>query len=67
MSAPLILALPSKGRLKEQCEAWLTDAGFKVEVDGGEMNRWEDLSSPSICPASRAKPASSRTAPSLAR
>ena len=32
----LTLALPSKGRLKEQCEAWLSDAGFKLEIDGGE-------------------------------
>lgn len=35
-SSPLILGLPSKGRLKEQCEAWLGDAGFRLEVDGGE-------------------------------
>lgn len=33
--APLILALPSKGRLKEQTEAWLADCGFKLEMDGG--------------------------------
>jgi len=31
MSDPVILALPSKGRLKEQCEAWLAEAGFTVE------------------------------------
>jgi len=35
-SAPLTIALPSKGRLKEQVEAWLTDCGFKVESEGGE-------------------------------
>ena len=35
-TTPLTLALPSKGRLKEQCEAWLSDAGFKLEIDGGE-------------------------------
>jgi ATP phosphoribosyltransferase len=36
MSGPdLILALPSKGRLKEQCEAWLADCGFRLEVEGG--------------------------------
>ena len=35
MSQPLIMALPSKGRLKEQAEGWLTDAGFKLEIDGG--------------------------------
>lgn len=34
--APLIIGLPSKGRLKEQCEAWLSDCGFRLEVDGGE-------------------------------
>jgi ATP phosphoribosyltransferase len=32
----LIFALPSKGRLKEQAEAWLADAGFRLEADGGE-------------------------------
>lgn len=36
MSDPLILAIPSKGRLKEQTEAWLADAGFHLEADGGE-------------------------------
>lgn len=35
MSGPLIFAIPSKGRLKEQVEAWLTDAGFKLEMAGG--------------------------------
>ena len=34
--APLVIALPSKGRLKEQCEAWLHDCGFRLEVEGGE-------------------------------
>ena len=33
---PLIFAIPSKGRLKEQTEAWLADAGFRLEADGGE-------------------------------
>lgn len=32
---PLILALPSKGRLKEQAEAWLADCGFPVQAAGG--------------------------------
>jgi ATP phosphoribosyltransferase len=32
---PLIIALPSKGRLKEQAEAWLADCGFKLDIDGG--------------------------------
>ncbi len=36
MTEPLILAIPSKGRLKEQTEAWLADAGLRLETDGGE-------------------------------
>ena len=36
MTAPLILALPSKGRLKEQCDDWLADAGLPVKASGGE-------------------------------
>ena len=32
----LIIALPSKGRLKEQADAWLADCGFRVEAEGGE-------------------------------
>ncbi len=35
-TAPLVLAVPSKGRLKEQCEAWLLDCGFRLEMQGGE-------------------------------
>ena len=35
MSAPLILALPSKGRLKEQVEAWLAVAGGTLKAAGG--------------------------------
>jgi ATP phosphoribosyltransferase len=31
----LILALPSKGRLKEQVEAWLADCGVALRVTGG--------------------------------
>ncbi|MBW8815170.1 MAG: ATP phosphoribosyltransferase [Caulobacterales bacterium] len=31
----LIIAIPSKGRLKEQVEGWLADAGLKLEVTGG--------------------------------
>lgn len=31
----LILAVPSKGRLKEQVEGWLGDCGLKLEVTGG--------------------------------
>lgn len=33
--SPLVLALPSKGRLKEQCEAWLGAAGLAIEMTGG--------------------------------
>jgi ATP phosphoribosyltransferase len=36
MSAPLILALPSKGRLKEQAEAWLADCGLPVRALAGD-------------------------------
>ncbi|HLZ76559.1 ATP phosphoribosyltransferase [Phenylobacterium sp.] len=35
MSEPLILAIPSKGRLKEQVEAWLADCGLPLAVSGG--------------------------------
>jgi ATP phosphoribosyltransferase len=35
MSAPLILALPSKGRLKEQVEAWLAESGLTLSAAGG--------------------------------
>ena len=35
VSEPLILAVPSKGRLKEQVEAWLGDCGLKLSVAGG--------------------------------
>ncbi len=35
MSAPLILALPSKGRMKEQVEAWLGEAGLTLKAAGG--------------------------------
>ena len=34
-TAPLILALPSKGRLKEQCEEWLAREGRKITTVGG--------------------------------
>lgn len=32
---PMIFAIPSKGRLKDQVEAWLADCGFKLEMAGG--------------------------------
>ncbi|MFL5297490.1 MAG: ATP phosphoribosyltransferase [Phenylobacterium sp.] len=35
MNAPLIIAVPSKGRLKEQVEAWLADCGLDLAVSGG--------------------------------
>ena len=35
MSGRLSLALPSKGRLKEQAEGWLSDCGFGLEIAGG--------------------------------
>ena len=35
MSRPLIFALPSKGRLKDQTEAWLADCGVGLRVSGG--------------------------------
>jgi ATP phosphoribosyltransferase len=31
----LIIAVPSKGRLKEQVEGWLADSGLKLEITGG--------------------------------
>jgi ATP phosphoribosyltransferase len=33
--APLIVAVPSKGRLKEQVEAWLADCGLPLRAVGG--------------------------------
>ncbi|WP_340646942.1 ATP phosphoribosyltransferase [Phenylobacterium sp.] len=35
MNEPLIIAVPSKGRLKEQVEEWLADCGLKLSVSGG--------------------------------
>ena len=32
----ITLALPSKGRLKEQCEAWLASKGLQINQIGGE-------------------------------
>ncbi len=31
----LIIAVPSKGRLKEQVESWLADCGLRLEASGG--------------------------------
>lgn len=36
MITPLTIGLQSKGRLKEQTEAWLADCGFKLRPDGGD-------------------------------
>jgi len=35
MNGSLLLALPSKGRLKEQTEGWLAECGLGLEMDGG--------------------------------
>jgi ATP phosphoribosyltransferase len=35
VSEPLIIAVPSKGRLKEQVEAWLADCGLDLAISGG--------------------------------
>ena len=43
MSEPLILAIPSKGRLKEQVEAWLSDCGLKLSVTGGARGYLAEL------------------------
>jgi ATP phosphoribosyltransferase len=43
MSRPLIIAIPSKGRLKEQVEAWLADCGLKLEAAGGARGYLADL------------------------
>lgn len=43
MSQPLILAVPSKGRLKEQVEEWLADCGLKLSVAGGSRGYMAEL------------------------
>lgn len=43
MSEPLILAVPSKGRLKEQVDEWLADCGLKLSVAGGSRGYMADL------------------------
>ena len=35
MSGPLVLAVPSKGRLKDQTESWLADCGLALRLSGG--------------------------------
>lgn len=43
MSEPLIMAVPSKGRLKEQVEAWLADCGLKLSIAGGARGYMAEL------------------------
>ena len=43
MTQPLIIALPSKGRLKEQVEAWLSDCGLTLSVSGGSRGYMAEL------------------------
>lgn len=43
-SAPMIFAIPSKGRLKDQVEAWLADCGFRLEMTGGARGYSAELS-----------------------
>ncbi|MGH7010328.1 MAG: hypothetical protein ACREEX_05775, partial [Caulobacteraceae bacterium] len=33
MSGPLLLAIPSKGRLKDQVAAWLADSGLTLRSE----------------------------------
>ncbi len=39
----LIIAMPSKGRLKEQVEAWLADCGLSLETAGGSRGYMASL------------------------
>jgi ATP phosphoribosyltransferase len=43
MSESLIVAIPSKGRLKEQVEAWLLDCGLSLSVSGGVRGYMAEL------------------------
>jgi ATP phosphoribosyltransferase len=40
----MIFAIPSKGRLKDQVEAWLAECGFKLEMAGGSRGYSAELS-----------------------
>lgn len=42
-NASLILAIPSKGRLKEQVDAWLTDCGLRPRPIGGARGYLAEL------------------------
>ena len=43
MSGPLIFAVPSKGRLKEQVDDWLSDCGLSLSVTGGSRGYMAEL------------------------
>ncbi len=43
MSEPLVIAVPSKGRLKEQVEAWLSDCGLDLALNGGARGYLAEL------------------------
>jgi ATP phosphoribosyltransferase len=43
MSGPLVIAIPSKGRLKEQVEGWLGDCGLPLQVTGGSRGYMAEL------------------------
>lgn len=43
MTEPLIFAVPSKGRLKEQVEEWLVDCGLKLSATGGARGYMAEL------------------------
>ena len=43
MSGPLIIAVPSKGRLKEQVDGWLSDCGISLSISGGSRGYVADL------------------------
>jgi len=43
MSDPLVIAVPSKGRLKEQVEAWLSDCGLPLALTGGSRGYMAEL------------------------
>ena len=66
MSGPLILAIPSKGRLKEQTETWLADCGdllgLATFMRAASMTSIATTSSSSNCTAcSPARPAPPRS------
>lgn len=42
-ASPLIIAIPSKGRLKEQVEEWLADCGLHLKVSGGSRGYMAEL------------------------